>query len=126
MSKEPASATAAKTPMPLNDVCQKLGIGNIKRHMFICLGPKCCSAEAGEQAWTWLKARLKEPDMRDRGVFRTRVGCLQVCQQGPVAVVYPEGTWYKLASPEVCAEIVESHLKNGVPVDRHSFAVNPL
>ena len=32
-------------------------------------------------------------------VYRTKVGCLRICEQGPTAVVYPEGTWYGGLAP---------------------------
>jgi (2Fe-2S) ferredoxin len=40
------------------------------------------------------------------------------CAGGPVAVVYPEGTWYTYVDGHDIDEIVESHLKNGVVVER--------
>ena len=114
-------------PTPtLDAVCGKLGIGSIKRHMFICIGPKCVSESEGLATWDWLKKRLAEPDMKGFGVYRTKVGCLRVCQKGPIALVYPEGTWYRDADQSGCAKIVEQHLKQGVPVDELCFATGPL
>lgn len=107
-------------------IAKNLGIGSIKRHIFLCTGEKCCKMEEGMKTWDWLKKRTKEPDMRAAGVYRTRVGCLRVCREGPVAVVYPEGTWYSNVTPEVCEEIATQHLLNGKPVEKHAFAENPL
>ena len=45
-------------------------------------------------------------------------GCLDNCALGPSVVVYPEGVWYGHVRPEDVPEIVESHLVNGVPVER--------
>ncbi len=45
-------------------------------------------------------------------------GCLDACAYGPSIVVYPEGVWYGHVRPEDVPEIVESHLVNGIPVER--------
>jgi (2Fe-2S) ferredoxin len=52
------------------------------------------------------------------GVRVNKAGCLDRCAGGPVAVVYPEGVWYSFVDASDIDEIVESHLKNGQPVER--------
>ena len=47
-----------------------------------------------------------------------KAGCLDRCAAGPVAVVYPEGTWYTFVDTADIDEIVDSHLVNGVVVER--------
>ncbi len=45
--------------------------------------------------WDYLKKRLQELNLLNQGgINRSKVNCLRVCQQGPIAVVYPEGVWY--------------------------------
>ena len=77
----------------LQNVVVKLGIPTHTRHVFLCTGPNCCTPEQGQAAWDVLKQQIKEHNLG--GVCnRTKVGCLRICEQGPTALVYPEGTWY--------------------------------
>jgi (2Fe-2S) ferredoxin len=45
-------------------------------------------------------------------------GCLDRCELGPVMVVYPDGVWYRYESEADVDEILNSHIKNGLIVDR--------
>jgi (2Fe-2S) ferredoxin len=47
-----------------------------------------------------------------------KAGCLDRCAGGPVAVVYPQGTWYTYLDRADLDEIIDSHLRDGVPVQR--------
>ena len=99
-------------------------MGYYQHHIFFCLnersnGEASCAQHDAQGAFEHCKARIKAERLAGPGGVRVnKAGCLDRCAGGPVAVVYPDETWYTYVDQHDLDEIVESHLKKGQVVER--------
>ena len=95
-----------------------------KHHIFFCLnqrdgGRECCHDKNAEAMQGYAKKRVKQLGLSGPGAVRVnKSGCLDRCELGPVAVVYPDNVWYTYVDEGDIDEIVESHMRDGKPVER--------
>jgi len=62
-----------------------------------------------------------QEEMTDRGLngMVSTTGCLNLCDDGPVMVVYPQAYWYRgVDSQEVVDEILDA-LEEGKPAEKY-------
>ena len=131
---EPAAAERQMTTPPpidepnaLAEQIRTLGLSKIRRHIFLCAEqtkPKCCPRELTSVSWAYLKKRVQDLGLGegDQVVYRSKVDCLRVCSNGPIAVVWPDGIWYRHATPEVLERILREHIIGGRPVRDYIIA----
>jgi (2Fe-2S) ferredoxin len=99
-------------------------VSHYAKHIFFCLnrrdeGRACCAEHRADALQAYAKDRVKALGLNGPGKVRVnKAGCLDRCELGPVAVVYPDAIWYTFVDERDIDEIVESHLRDGKPVER--------
>lgn len=95
-----------------------------EKHVFVCENDRdpsdprgSCRARGAEAFTTALRKLCKEAHLKGR-VRINKAGCLDLCAQGVVAVVYPEGIWYGGVTEADAREIFEEHILNNRIVER--------
>jgi len=85
-------------------------------HVLVCGGTGCTSSGSNNIIEQFEKS-LAEKGLQDE-IKVVRTGCFGLCALGPIVIVYPEGAFYSLVTPEDVPEIVEEHLLKGRIVKR--------
>ena len=97
-----------------------------QRHLFICVNQReedadrpCCAGCGSLEMLAYAKDKVKNIGISGPGQVRINGSrCMDRCEKGPVCVVYPDAVWYTYVDESDLDEIIDSHLKSGVPVER--------
>lgn len=91
-------------------------------HVFVCTQQKPEGIPSCSSCRSFAVLETLDREVQANGLGRdvqiTTCGCMGLCDEGPLMVVYPEGTWYRRVQPSDASEIVGSHLQGGRPVER--------
>jgi (2Fe-2S) ferredoxin len=106
----------------------------ISHHLLLCATPtkaKCCVPEIGAASWDALKQQVRELDLENPSrvqgiVLRSKADCLRICDQGPILLVWPDGTWYGGVTPERISSILQQHIIQGQPIEEWILKTTPF
>lgn len=99
-------------------------MSHFRHHVFFCCnqrppGDSCCADHHAAELQTHAKERIAALGLKGKGGIRiNKAGCLGRCDDGPVAVVYPDNVWYTYVNREDIDEIIDEHLVHGRIVSR--------
>ncbi|NLM85175.1 MAG: NADH-quinone oxidoreductase subunit NuoF [Clostridiales bacterium] len=82
-----------------------------RSHVLVCGGTGCTSSGSEKLVEAFLE-QLKLHQL-DKEISVVKTGCFGLCAEGPVVIVYPEGTFYARVKQEDVTEIVREHLLKG-------------
>lgn len=99
---------------------RKARADTMQRHVLVCT-----ECDKGSKRAKQLRKAVNGARLRER-VTVTKVDCLDICEAEPIAVVYPEGTWYHSIDKEAVGRIVDEHLRDGRILEDAAFHVNAL
>ncbi len=92
-----------------------------KHHILVCASFRVageakgvCHRKESGSLLQYLQSELSDRDMDD--VMVSSTGCLNLCEHGPIMVVYPENHWYGEVNEEKIDGILDA-LQEGQPAD---------
>ncbi|MBP1039817.1 NADH-quinone oxidoreductase subunit NuoF [Vagococcus sp. BWB3-3] len=91
-------------------------VPGITREIMVCAGTGCIASKSQEFIAA-LVEQLEKNELVDQ-VRIVSTGCFGLCAQGPIVIIYPEGTFYHQVKPKDAKLIVEKHLVAGELVER--------
>ncbi len=90
-----------------------------RSHVLVCGGTGCTSSKS-----LLIKNRFEEKITEkglDKEVQVIATGCFGLCEEGPIVIIYPEGSFYAKMTIDRVDEIVEEHLLKGRIVQKYLY-----
>ncbi len=121
------TAPMSGTTPSMNEPNVKPSIGDYRRHLLVCTGPRCTQDGQSQALFDSLGDKFKANGLHEGAlrVKRSRVSCFAACKGGPILCVQPDGVWYYNVTPENMDRIVEEHLVGGRVVEALVFHRGP-
>ena len=95
-----------------------------KKHIFVCTNERTtksprgdCASCGGISIRKRLVQLINQHDLKNK-IRANKSGCLDVCELGPVIVVYPQNFWYTKVKLEDINEIFQTSIIEDMPVER--------
>lgn len=106
---------------------EKPKMGDYKRHLLVCVGPRCTQDGESQDLFEMLGEKFKAAgiDGGESRVKRTRTHCFATCKSGPIMCVQPDGIWYYNVTEANLDRIIAQHLVGGVPVEDLIYHSSP-
>ncbi len=98
-----------------------------KFHIFVCTSCRTNGVQKGychsKESVKIIEKFMEEIEDRDLSgdCMVNNTGCFGICSRGPIAVIYPEGTWYGNLTPEAVEEIMDKHIEGGEIVKKYQI-----
>lgn len=99
-------------------------MSRIQKHLFVCAndrptgGMPSCAARGATEVLAALQRQVGADPSLWGQVAVTPTGCLGLCYEGPVVVVYPDAVWYQGVTAGDAPALVEEHVRGGRPLAR--------
>jgi len=93
-------------------------MGQYACHVFVCTSGETCPQQGDVEKMVKTLRTAVATAGKHKEVRVNKSGCFSQCGHGPMIVVYPENVWYHGVAESDLAEIVESHILGGRPVER--------
>lgn len=110
-----------------DEALEKPKMGAYKRHLLLCVGPRCTQDGESQALFELLGEKFKAAgiDGGDNRVKRTRTHCFATCKSGPILCVQPDGIWYYNVTEANLDRIIKQHLVGGEPVEELIYHRGP-
>lgn len=93
-------------------------MGQYKTHVFVCTGGDTCPTQGNVEHFVkYLRSEVMKAG-KSADVRINKAGCFSQCGHGPMMVVYPDDVWYAGVQESDLADIFQSHILEGKPVQR--------